>query len=86
MRKKVVEKALSLVGQGYIYGAKGQTCSQEFRAQQARQYPEQAKNILEAGEYARICDVARSVGFTDSLYFSRVYKEQFGTAPSAHGK
>ena len=47
---------------------------------------QQAKNILEAGEYARICDVARSVGFTDSLYFSRVYKEQFGTAPSAHGK
>lgn len=44
-----VEKALSLVGQGYIYGAKGQTCSRAFREQQAAQYPEQAENILGTG-------------------------------------
>lgn len=49
MHKKVVEKALSLVGQGYIYGAKGQTCSPVFRQQQAEQYPEQADNILGIG-------------------------------------
>lgn len=49
MHKKVVEKALSLVGQGYIYGAKGQTCSPVFRQQQAAQYPEQADNILGTG-------------------------------------
>lgn len=44
-----IEKALSLVGQGYIYGAKGQTCSLAFRQQQAEQYPEQADNILGTG-------------------------------------
>lgn len=43
------ERALVLVGQGYIYGAKGQTCSPAFRARQAEQYPEQAKNILGVG-------------------------------------
>jgi len=47
--KTVIEKALSLVGQGYIYGAKGQTCSPAFRQQQAEQYPEQADNILNTG-------------------------------------
>ena len=47
--EKAKQKALSLVGQGYLYGAKGQICSEAFRAQQARQYPEQAKNILETG-------------------------------------
>lgn len=45
----VRQKALSLVGQGYIYGAKGQTCTPAFRQQQAQQYPEQARNILETG-------------------------------------
>lgn len=49
MIQKVVEKALSLVGQGYIYGAKGQTCSPAFRQQQAEQYPDQADKILGAG-------------------------------------
>lgn len=43
------EKAMSLIGQGYIYGAKGQICSLAFRQQQAEQYPEQAENILGKG-------------------------------------
>lgn len=43
------EKALSLVGQGYIYGAQGQICSLAFRQQQARQYPDQEKNIMGTG-------------------------------------
>lgn len=41
--------AQSLIGQGYIYGAKGQTCSPEFRRQQAEQYPEQSDRILGIG-------------------------------------
>ena len=49
MHKAAVEKALSLVGQGYIYGAKGQICSPVFRQQQAAQYPDQADNILTTG-------------------------------------
>lgn len=49
MMQKAIEKALSLVGQGYLYGAKGQICSPELRQMQADQYPEQAQNILEKG-------------------------------------
>jgi len=41
--------ARSKIGQGYIYGAKGQTCSAAFRRQQAAQYPDQAQNILVTG-------------------------------------
>lgn len=41
--------ARSKIGQGYIYGAKGQTCSAAFRRQQAQQYPDQAQNILVTG-------------------------------------
>lgn len=47
---KAREKALSLVGQGYIYGAKGQICSPAFRQQQAEQYPDQAERIMTTGE------------------------------------
>ena len=39
MSKRAADFALSKVGQGYIYGAKGQTCSAAFRRQQAAQYP-----------------------------------------------
>lgn len=41
--------ARSKIGQGYIYGAKGQTCTAAFRRQQAAQYPDQAQNILVTG-------------------------------------
>lgn len=41
--------ARSKIGHGYIYGAKGQTCSAAFRRQQAQQYPAQAQNILVTG-------------------------------------
>lgn len=47
--KQAAEKALSLVGQGYIYGAKGQKCSPAFRQKQAEQYPDQAEHILGTG-------------------------------------
>ena len=47
--EKAKQKALSLVGQGYIYGAKGQICSPAFRQQQAEQYPKWKENILEVG-------------------------------------
>lgn len=49
MCEAAVEKALSLVGQGYLYGAKGQVCSLAFREQQAAQYPDQAETILHIG-------------------------------------
>lgn len=49
MSNKAAARALELVGDGYIYGAKGQICSQAFRHQQAEQYPDQAGNILNTG-------------------------------------
>ena len=49
MTQAVKDKALNLVGQGYIYGARGQTCSLAFRQQQAKQYPDQADKILGTG-------------------------------------
>ena len=48
--EKAAAFALSKVGQGYIYGAKGQVCSPSFRQQQAAQYPDQAKYILDVGK------------------------------------
>lgn len=47
--KRVRDRALELVGNGYIYGAKGQVCSAAFRQGQAQQYPEQAGMILGVG-------------------------------------
>lgn len=49
MSKQAADFALSKVGQGYIYGAKGQTCSEAFRRQQATQYPDQAQTIMTTG-------------------------------------
>lgn len=42
----------------------------------------QARIILESGEYDSICEVARSVGYGDPLYFSKHFKATYGTAPS----
>ena len=41
----------------------------------------QAKSILTQGEYTHIYEVARSVGYTDALYFSRAYKNRYGASP-----
>ena len=49
MMQKAAEKALSLLGEGYIYGAKGQICSPAFRRTQAQQYPEHSETILGTG-------------------------------------
>lgn len=47
--KAITDFALSFVGLGYIYGAQGQICTPAFRAQQAKQYPAQYKNIMIVG-------------------------------------
>lgn len=49
MIQSVIDRALALVGNGYIMGAKGQTCSPAFRRQQANQYPEWEKTIMGEG-------------------------------------
>ena len=42
----------------------------------------QARNILNSGDYSYIYDVAESVGYTDPLYFSRIFKKHYGYFPS----
>ena len=42
----------------------------------------QAKTILESGEYKNISEVAHSVGYDDPLYFSKHFKEFYGSSPS----
>lgn len=44
------DRAESLLGDGYIYGASGQTCSEAFRRQQANQYPEYEDVIMNTGK------------------------------------
>ena len=47
-----------------------------------RQRLTQAKIILESGEYGSISEVAHSVGYDDPLYFSKHFKEFYGSSPS----
>lgn len=47
-----------------------------------RQRLTQAKVILESGEYGSISEVAHSVGYDDPLYFSKHFKEFYGSSPS----
>lgn len=42
----------------------------------------QAKKILDSGEYTYIYEVANAVGFDDALYFSKLFKNMYGYAPS----
>ncbi len=42
----------------------------------------QAKAIIDNGEFNSISEVARLCGFEDPLYFSKAYKNAYGTPPS----
>ncbi len=44
----------------------------------------QAKIILESGEYKNICEVSATVGYDDSLYFSKLFKSFYGASPSKY--
>lgn len=44
-----------------------------------------AKSIIESGDFNTIGEVAQSVGFADPLYFSKVFKKMYGSAPSDVG-
>ncbi len=45
-----------------------------------------AKSIIDSGDFDTIREVAFSVGYTDPLYFGKVYKKFFGTSPSEANK
>ena len=43
-----------------------------------------ARKTFESGEFATVSQVAADVGYSDSLYFSRLFKKQTGLSPSAY--
>ncbi|MGF7059864.1 helix-turn-helix domain-containing protein [Brassicibacter mesophilus] len=40
-----------------------------------------AKELLITGD-APVCEIAKSVGYSDALYFSRIFRKRFGISPS----
>ena len=42
----------------------------------------QAKNIIDSGEYNTIYEVSEAVGYTDALYFGKLFKKHYGIPPS----
>ncbi|MBQ8391123.1 MAG: helix-turn-helix transcriptional regulator [Clostridia bacterium] len=42
----------------------------------------QAKNIIDGGEYNTIYEVSEAVGYTDALYFGKLFKKHYGYSPS----
>ena len=42
-----------------------------------------AARIISEGITTKVKDAAEAVGYTDALYFSRIYKKRFGNPPSA---
>lgn len=45
-----------------------------------------AKSIIESGEFTTVKELALSVGYTDALYFGKVFKERYGSSPSNMSK
>ena len=41
-----------------------------------------ARSIIESGDYGSIKEVSESVGYSDSLYFSKAFKKFYGAPPS----
>ena len=42
----------------------------------------QAKSIIDNGDFYTISQVAQAVGYSDSLYFSKVFKLIYGVSPT----
>jgi AraC-like DNA-binding protein len=45
-----------------------------------------AKAIISSGDFHTIDEVAESVGFSDPLYFSKVFRKRYGVSPSQFNK
>lgn len=44
----------------------------------------QARQLLEAGDFGTVAQVAEAVGFASVKHFSNLYAERFGRRPSAY--
>lgn len=47
---------------------------------------DRAKRLLDDGDYTFVRDVAEAVGYTDPLYFSRIFKKRYGYSPRANAQ
>lgn len=45
-----------------------------------------AKALIDNGDFESISEVANQVGFSDPLYFSRMFKKAYGVSPSQYAK
>ena len=45
-----------------------------------------AKTLIDSGDFETIAEVAASAGFSDPLYFSRVFRKKYGISPSEYSK
>ncbi len=45
-----------------------------------------AKNLIASGDFDSISEVANQAGFSDALYFSRIFKKTYGVSPSQYAK
>ncbi len=45
-----------------------------------------AKTIMDSGEFDTITEIATSVGYNDSLYFSRAFKKKYGVSPTQYAR
>ena len=43
-----------------------------------------ARSIFDGGDFSSISDVARSVGYEDSLYFGKAFKKRYGVPPAEY--
>ena len=62
-----------------IFISKYGTTPKNYLIEKRLRYAEQ---ILKSGEFNSIRQVAQTVGFEDSLYFSKCYRAFFGVSPS----
>lgn len=72
---------LAGVSQGYLRRLFKKVCGVSPAAYVIRQRITLAKQLLLSGEEHSIAQVAASVGYSDPLYFSRLFKKHFGLSP-----
>ncbi len=66
-----------------IFTSKYGTTPQKYIINKRLSY---AKNIIDSGDFENIAEVALSVGYNDSLYFSKAFKKKYGFPPSKINK
>ena len=43
-----------------------------------------AESIISSGSYNSLAEVAKAVGYSDALYFSKIFSKKYGVCPSRY--